>query len=62
MIVFLVRLAVAVRRFAAGMGIVLDAVRVYPMEWLILLAVFALSILPTAICTRAMARKDSLAG
>ena len=51
-----------IRRFAAGMGIVLDAARVYPMEWLILLAVFALSILPTAICTRAMARKDSLAG
>ena len=51
-----------IRRFAAGMGIVLDAARVYPMEWLILLAVFLLSIIPTAVCTRTMARRDSLAG
>ena len=49
-----------IRRFAAGMGIVLNAARVYPMEWLILLAVFLLSIIPTAVCTRRMARRDSL--
>ncbi len=51
-----------IRGFAAGMGIVLDAAHVYPMEWVILLAVFLLSILPTAVCTRRMARRDSLAG
>ena len=50
----------AVRGFVAGMGIVLDAAHVYPAEWLILLAIFALSILPTMICTHRMARRDSL--
>ena len=49
-----------IRSFVANMGIVLNAAHVYPMEWAILLAVFALSILPTAILTRHMARKDSL--
>ena len=50
----------AIRGFVASMGIVLNATHVYPMEWLILLAVFALSVLPTAICTQIMARRDSL--
>ena len=49
------------RRFVATMGIVLNAGRVYPMEWAILAAVFALSILPTAVCTHVMARRDGLA-
>ena len=50
----------AIRGFVAGMGIVLNAAHVYPAEWLILLAVFVLSILPTMICTRRMAGRDSL--
>lgn len=49
-----------IRGYVAGMGIVLNATRVYPMEWVILLAVFLLSIVPTALCTRHMARRDSL--
>ena len=50
----------AIRQFVASMGIVLDASRVYPMEWVILLAVFLLSILPTAICTHRMSRRATL--
>ena len=50
----------AIRGFVASMGIVLNAAHIYPAEWLILLAVFILSILPTMICTWQMARRDSL--
>ncbi len=49
-----------IRGFVARMGIVLNAVRVYPLEWAILAAVFLLSILPTTIATRRMAGKDGL--
>lgn len=49
-----------IRRFVASMGIVLNASRVYPMEGAILAAVFVLSILPTAVCTRVMAGRDGL--
>ncbi len=49
-----------IRRFVAGMGIVLNWTRVYPLEWAILLAVFLLSILPTVVCTQRMAGRDSL--
>ena len=49
-----------IRRFVAGMGIVLNWMRVYPLEWAILAAVFLLSILPTMICTRWMAGRDGL--
>lgn len=49
-----------IRRFVAGMGIVLNWTRVYPLEWAILLAVFVLSILPTAVCTQRMAGKDGI--
>lgn len=49
-----------IRGFVASMGIVLNATRVYPLEWAILAAVFLLSIIPTAILTRRMAKKDSL--
>ena len=48
------------RSYVAGMGIVLAAWRVYPMEWLILLAVFVLSLLPTYLMTWRMARQDGL--
>lgn len=50
----------AMRGFAAGMGIVLDAWRVYPPEYAILLCVFILSILPTVVLTRRMARRDGI--
>lgn len=49
-----------IRSFVASMGIVLNARHIYPIEWLILLVVFILSILPTMICTRQMARRDSI--
>ena len=49
-----------IRRFAAGMGIVLNAAHVYPPEFAILLVVFLLSILPTVISTRRMAGRDEL--
>ena len=49
-----------IRGFVAGMGIVLNAWRVYPMEWAILLAVFLLSILPTLVLTRRMAHRDGM--
>jgi len=49
-----------IRGFVASMGIVLNAARIYPLEWAILCVVFVLTILPTAILTRRMARKDSL--
>ena len=46
------------RDFAASMGIVLDAGRVYAAEWLIMAAVFIISVLPTFICTVHISRKD----
>ena len=49
-----------IRRFVAGMGIVLNVWRVYPMEWVILAAVFAVSVLPTAVLTLKMAGKDGI--
>ena len=52
----------AMRGFVAGMGIVLNAWRVYPKEWLILLAVFLLSVAPTLIATARMAGRDSVDG
>ena len=50
----------AMRRFVASMGIVLNWSRVYPMEWAILLAVFLLSVLPTVVCTHSMAKRDGI--
>lgn len=49
-----------IRGFVASMGIVLNAAKVYPLEWLILLFVFIISILPTSILTLRMARRDSI--
>lgn len=46
--------------YVADMGVVLDPARVYPPEWLILAAVFTISVLPTVICTSVMARRDGL--
>lgn len=49
----------AMRGFVASMGIVLNAWHVYPAEGLILLGVFLLTLLPTTILTRRMARQDA---
>ena len=51
---------VMIRGFAASMGIVLSAGRVYPMEWVILLGVFLLTLIPTALLTRRMAGRDGM--
>ena len=45
-------------RYAASMGIVFDTAKVYPFEWLIMAAVFVISVLPTFICTLHIAKKD----
>ena len=49
-----------IRSYVASMGIVLDATRIYPVEWAILLLVFVISILPTSIMTLRMSRRDSI--
>ena len=43
------------------MGVVLNLQKVYPAEFGILLAVLVISVLPTAIWTFSMSRKDSIA-
>ena len=48
--------------YVEDMGVVLNMSTVYPEEYIILLAVFAISVLPTAIWTFVMSRKDSLSG
>lgn len=49
---------VFLRGFASSMGIVLDAGRIYPLEWLIMAVIFVISVLPTFICTVRVSRKD----
>lgn len=44
--------------YVESMGVVLNMSRVYPMELIILLAVFVISVLPTVIWTFFTARKD----
>ncbi|MBQ3040311.1 MAG: ABC transporter permease [Clostridia bacterium] len=46
--------------FAQKMGVVLNYGKFYPLEFVILLGVFIITVLPTIICTYSMARKDSL--
>ena len=46
--------------YVQSMGVVLNMSKVYPAEFLILLAVFIISVLPTAIWTFCMSRKDSI--
>ena len=46
--------------YVSKMGVVLDVSRVYGLEWVILLAVFLISVLPTVICTFVMSKKDSV--
>ncbi len=46
--------------YVESMGVVLNMGKVYPLEFVILLAVFAISVLPTVIWTFAMSKKDSI--
>lgn len=46
--------------YVASMGIVLDAAKIYPFEWAIMLVVFMISVLPTIICTVKMSKKDGV--
>ena len=47
--------------YVESMGVVINMSKVYPMEFIILLAVFIISVLPTVIWTFCMSRKDSIA-
>jgi len=46
--------------YVESMGVVLNMAKIYPMEFIILLAVFIISVLPTVIWTFCMSRKDSI--
>jgi putative ABC transport system permease protein len=46
--------------YVESMGVVLNMGKIYPMEFVILLAVFIISVLPTAIWTFSMSKKDSI--
>ena len=48
--------------FVSSWGIVINMSRVSAVEILILLGVFIISVLPTAICTVIMSKKDSIGG
>ena len=47
--------------YVESMGVVLNMGKTYPVEFVILMAVFLISVLPTVIWTFAMSRKDSIA-
>ena len=46
--------------YALSMGVVLDLGKVYAPEFLVLLLIFVVNVLPTFICTNVMSRKDGL--
>ena len=46
--------------YVESMGVVLNMAKVYPAEFLILLGVFVISVLPTVICTLNMSKKDGI--
>ena len=46
--------------YVESMGVVLNMSKVYPLEFVILFAVFIISVLPTVIWTFCMSRKDSI--
>lgn len=46
--------------YVADMGVVLNMAKVYPAELIILVAIFAISVLPTVIWTAVTARKDGI--
>ena len=47
--------------YVESMGVVLNMGKTYPVEFVILLVVFLISVLPTVIWTFSMSRKDSIA-
>ncbi len=47
--------------YVESMGVVLNISKIYPTEFIILLIIFAISVLPTIIWTFCMARKDNIA-
>lgn len=49
-----------IRSYVASMGIVLDAMKIYPLEWAIAALVFIVSLLPTTILTARMAGRDGI--
>jgi len=48
--------------YAKSMGAVLSLGTIYPLEFVVMIGVFLISILPTAIATFILSRKDSIAG
>ncbi len=46
--------------YVSSMGVVLRLWQVYPLEIIILVAIFIISVFPTVICTSVMSRKDGL--
>ena len=48
--------------YVSSMGVVLNIGKIYPLEIIILVGVFLISVLPTAIWTFVMSKKDSISG
>lgn len=48
--------------YVSSMGVVLNIGKIYPLEVVILVGVFLISVLPTAIWTFVMSRRDSISG
>lgn len=46
--------------YVAGMGVVLNVGKIYSPEWLIMIGIFIISVLPTVICTTVMSGRDSI--
>ena len=51
---------VFMKDYVASMGVVLNVAKVYPLEIVILLGVFLISVLPTVLCTFMMSGKDGI--
>ena len=51
---------VFMKDYVASMGVVLNVAKVYPLEIVILLGVFLISVLPTVVCTFMMSGKDGI--
>ena len=51
---------IAMKEYVSSMGIVLNAGAIVSFEWVIMAAVFVISIIPTVICTFSMSRKDGI--
>jgi hypothetical protein len=46
--------------YVESMGVVLNMAKLYPMELVILAAIFFISVIPTVIWTFSMSRKDGI--